>query len=248
MFLISMIARVMRPGCKVDYMMILEGPQGKGKSKMCEILAGEWFSDQLPDMHSKEASQHLRGRWLIEIAELDKMSKVDTTTLKAFITRREERYRPPFGRYKVTEPRQVTFFGTTNDSAYLKDETGGRRFWPVGCGRLDPDGLVAARDQILAEAVVAFNSGEQWWPDAAFEEAAIKPVQADRYVGDAWDDAIARYVKEHGGGFIMAEVADRALAIPIDRLDTSAQSRIAKSLKLLGLRAKRTTGGKRVWV
>lgn len=235
MFLIAMVARVLRPGCKADYMMVLEGPQGARKSTACAILAGLWFSDSLPDLRSggKDVAQHLNGKWLIEVAEMSALDKAEAAALKAFITRTTERYRPSFGRAEVIEPRQCVFIGTTNKAAYLRDETGGRRFWPVTVTAIDTDALAHDRDQLLAEAVAAFRAGEKWWPDQVFEREHIKPEQDARYEADAWEQAVADYVKGKEKVTVL-EVAVHGLGFDKPKLGTADQRRIGAALERVG--------------
>jgi predicted P-loop ATPase len=258
MFLVALIARIFKPGCKADYMMILEGPQGVMKSAACAVLGGPWFDDNLPDIRTggKEVAQHLRGKWLIEIAEMSALDKAEASALKAFVTRSVERYRPAYGRKEVSEPRQCLFIGTTNKKAYLRDETGGRRFWPVKVNTIKIDELIRDRDQLLAEAAKLYRAGSRWWPDVAFERDHIAPQQEARYEADAWEDLIVarldavKETQNHPKGLkiTVQQIADELL-VKTDKLGTAEQRRISSAFERAGWeRGSRGTKGERWWV
>jgi predicted P-loop ATPase len=233
-FAIAMVARVLDPGCQADYMIVLEGEQGEEKSRFCRALAGpEYFSDHVPlGGDQVRASMHMRGKWLIEVSELAAFSKIgDVETLKAFITRRVEIYTPKYGRKERREPRQCLFIGTTNTDDWIKDETGGRRFWPVKVVNVDLEWLAEYRDQLFAEAREAYEAGEPHWPDRNFERRIIKPIQDARQWVDAWGDDV-RNIVEVRTSITIAEVA-QLLGIAKDRLDMSAQKRLAAILRTL---------------
>ncbi len=250
MFMVCMVARIMDPGCKADYMLILEGPQGLRKSTACSILGGAWFSDSLPDIRTagKDVSQHLNGKWLIEVAEMSALDKAEAAALKAFITRTVERYRPSFGRKDVDEPRQCVFIGTTNKEVYLRDETGGRRFWPVKVTSINTDALKSDRDQLFAEAVMLYRAGHRWWPTQQFEAEHIKPQQEARYEADAWEGDIGCFLASRTGKVKVIDVAKGALFIETPRLGTADQRRITAAMERLGWeRGPRGDNGERFW-
>ena len=195
LWMISAVARIMRPGAKVDHMLILEGPQGAKKSSALKVLAGEeWFTDELAEIGSKDAAQQMRGIWIIEIAELDAISRAEVSRIKAFLSRTVDRYRPPYERYVIDVPRQCVFAGSVNPETYLRDETGNRRFWPVRCGEIDIAALGRDRDQLWAEAVHHFRQGAIWWLNDAELIRLAQKEQDARYLDDAWDARIERWL------------------------------------------------------
>ena len=170
------VARIKQPGIKFDYIPVLNGPQGIGKSTLIERLGGEWYSDSLSltDMNDKTAAEKLQGYWILEIGELAGMKKADIDKVKAFISRQDDKYRASFGRRVTPHPRQCIFFGTTNSqNGYLRDITGNRRFWTVktpGTGRLKPWQLTKEDvRQVWAEALVLVERGEKLYLDSDLE-------------------------------------------------------------------------------
>jgi putative DNA primase/helicase len=192
-FLISAVARAMNPGCKVDTMLVLEGEQGIGKSQTLQALGEPWVLEELSDMKSKDCKQEIQGHWLVEVSELDAMKRNVIETVKAFIAKQVDTFRPSYGRYAKEHPRQCVLVGTTNSDAYLRDHTGNRRFWPVSCGKADLVALRQNRDQLWAEAVTAYRNDEQWWLEED-ETALAREEQAERFEHDVWQDTVNDYL------------------------------------------------------
>jgi predicted P-loop ATPase len=224
-FMIGAVARALDPGCKNDTALVMEGPQGVGKSTFGKILAGEdYFHDGLPDLHSKDASSGVRGMWFVELSELSAMRRSENEATKAFLSRTHERFRPAYARTEVIEPRRCVFFGTTNRSDYLTDDTGGRRFWPVRVTRIDREKLKRDRDQLWAEAISRYKKSEKWWLDVADEELAAKLVM-ERTADDPWEAKVLLIVDKR------AEVCTReilnAMEIELPQQNKAVSMRVA---------------------
>jgi predicted P-loop ATPase len=229
-------------------MMVFEGLQGSGKSTACSILGGDWFSDSLPDLNGgKDVQQHLAGKWLIELPEMSALSRAENAALKAFLTCTTDRYRPSYGRCEIIQPRQCVFIGTTNKEAYLRDETGGRRFWPLKTTSIDSDALVRDRDQLFAEAVSAYKAKTNWWPERELEASLIQPEQEARYEGDAWTENVAEYISTRQTVSVGC-IAKEALFIVTPKIGTIDQRRIASILESLNwIRLRKDSAGRIPW-
>ena len=192
------VARVMRPGCKFDNMLILVGPQGIGKSRLAGALARRWFLDGLPDFTSKDTLERIQGKWIVEVAELSAMRKSEVEDVKGFISRTTDTFRVAYGRNSGDFPRQSIFYGSTNSAEFLRDTTGNRRFWPVsvtGFDRGQLKGLDEEVDQLWAEAVVRWRAGEPLWLDdpTLWEDAT---AQQDLYTEDDGAEEMAGRIME----------------------------------------------------
>ena len=192
--LCAAVKRVLQPGIKFDTMLVLNGPQGVGKSTLIAKLGGEWFNDSLSlnDTKDKTAAEKLQGFWIMEIGELAGLRKAEVETLRSFLSRQNDIYRASFGKRATPHLRQCVFFGTTNEeSGYLRDTTGNRRFWPVktpGSGYKHSWQLTREEiDQIWAEALYYVNSGEKIYLDsdldALAQEEQREAMQTDEREG-----------------------------------------------------------------
>ena len=255
-WLISAVARVLNPGCQVDCCLVLEGEQGVLKSSALRKLAvrDEWFTDEIAELGTKDASLQTMGVWIIEMGELSGMHKAELEHVKAFITRRIERFRPPYGKRLVTSPRQCVFSASTNDDEYLIDPTGGRRFWPVRCcTEIKIDAIARDRDQLWAEAFERFRAGESWWLDTTALNRFAQMEQADRYQGDVWEEPISRWITDpsqrldedghpvadltsDGASVTIADILNHGIGKTPDKQTPADTNRVSRILRSLGYR------------
>lgn len=245
-WMISAIARVMQPGtdCKADHVLILEGRQGIRKSTVFRVLSSPWFTDEIDALGSKDAGMQLQGAWIIELAELDALSRLEVSRTKAFLSKSFDRFRPPYGRTVIRFDRQCVFAGSVNHTEYLRDDSGNRRFWPVRChdDRLDVEGLASTRDQLWAEALAAYRAKEPWWLPGALEDLAAV-AQDDRASVDVWEDTVSEYLDEidkdaglymrDRGSVTVSDVLKR-LNVPVERQTQVEEKRVARILRHLG--------------
>lgn len=245
-WMLGAIARAFEPGCQMDSALILEGDQGLGKSSALRTLSLGFFTDELADVGSKDAAMQLHGNWIVEIAELDAISRADAAKVKAFLTRRIDKFRAPYGRHIQEHARSCVFAGSVNHSDYLKDETGGRRFWPVACTRIDRDALKRDVEQLWAEAVARYRMGESAYIEDVAVAAQVAQHTAERYQGDAWERTVVAYAQVRES----VSVAECLEHVGVDRARWSQTdaNRIAKILKSNGFGRRYTRDGTvRAW-
>jgi len=250
-WIMGAVKRVMQPGVKFDYCLVLCGPQGKGKSTAFSIIGGDWFGDTELDLQSKDSMSALRGKMVWEFPELGALARSEERRQKSFLSRQVDEYRPVYGRREIKAPRQLVFGGSTNEHEWNKDPTGGRRFWPVDCliDVIDTEGLRSVRDQLFAEALVRIDAGERYWPTAQEQRALFDPEQLKVEQQDSLVDALHDWVFDWGRQeFSAYDAAHDCLKLDASKLTRDLQTRIGIALRKLGCtRFERRNGMTRFW-
>lgn len=260
-WLVGAVARIMKPGCKLDTMLVLEGGQGIFKSTVFRALFGdEWFADSKINLGDKDALSQMQGKWCYEMAEMDAHRKADDTAFKQFLSSPVDRVRWHYGRRAEDVPRQCLFVGTTNMDYYGKDETGMRRIWPAQAGEPGPEGgggirlaeIRRDREQLFAEALKLYLDGVTWWVDRKVsvlepdnEPLVTRPWSEwdlfdeqgeQRQIQDAWEALIQDWVEKNNllSYFTTAQVMGEALKLDASRWTPAEQKRVNAILKRLG--------------
>ena len=234
MFMLGAVARVEQPPVKMDNVLIFEGLQGLGKSTALKILAGDWFTDTPLVLGDKDGFQQMQGVWIIELAELDSFNKAEHTRAKQFFGSQTDRFRPSYGRLTQTFPRQCVFAGSTNQSEYLRDATGNRRYWPVSCTFMDAEALARDRDQLWAEAWHRYREGEKWWPDEKHRHL-FEEQQERRFEADVWEELIERWLRSTTRDrVLMHEIMEEALGLEASQMKPPEQKRVGMIMSHLG--------------
>jgi predicted P-loop ATPase len=249
-WLISLVARALHPGCKCDTALILEGPQGVRKSTALETLVGsEYFLDTALELGSKDAIQAISGAWLVELSELASFRRAETERVKQFISSKVDKFRPPYGMVIESSPRRCVFVGTTNENEYLYDPTGLRRYWPIRAEHPDVEAIARDRDQLFAEAVVAFLSGEKW--HLIDREVEVAKIETENRVESSTIESVIRRwwygesPSKRPKHFDMVDVLEMALHVTPDRMaDRRLRIEVGIALARIGFESRRRREGR----
>ena len=233
--LIAAVARTYEPGCKNDTALVLQGEQGLKKSTFLRVLGGDWFDDSMGDGRSKDDLMILHKCWIQEWGEIERVfSKRQAGELKAFITRQTDTFRLPYGLTALEHARSSIIVGSVNDSQFLQDPTGNRRYWviPIAVPRINIKQLKQERDGIWAAAIKAYRDGEQWW--LTDEEEKLSSTNNQQFqIVDEWESAIANYLSSRTQVSI-TEILTQVFDYELGKIDRSSQMRVGTILTSLG--------------
>lgn len=241
-WMIGAVARVMEPGCLMKNVLSLEGRQDLAKSKMLATLVGnlEWFTDHLSDLTKKDAKEEVQGKWIIEFAEFDALRRAESARIKAFLSTRIDHFRPSYGRLAEDFPRQWVGVVTINPggTGYLRDETGGVRFWPVECAvgweagrQIDCEELAKVRNQLWAEAVARYDRGEKWWLVGKSLRLAHEALTDERQEDDPREPMVRAYI--NGKAWVDMHDLLLQLGYPTKEQDRAVQTAVGGIMKRL---------------
>jgi predicted P-loop ATPase len=249
-WMISAVARIYEPGCPAKYCIILEGDQDLGKSTALEILGSPWFTDDIAELGTKDASMQVGNAWIVELSELASVHRARVEATKAFMSRKVDHFRKPFGRNVIDQERQSVLAATVNpdDGEYLPDQTGNVRFWPVFCTAIDLESLRRDRDQLWAEAVHRYKNGEKWHIEDEDALSIAREQQQARTHVDSWTDIIAKYLRDnpYRHAATTTPILSKVLFIHSKDHDKPKQSRIG-IIMTRALRWRRKKTGARRW-
>ncbi len=250
-FLVSAVARAMKPGCKADAMLVLVGAQGAHKSMVCAALVPEptWFADTKLNLGDKDGYLALQGKWIYEIGEMESFKGRKNSVVKAFLSTQVDRYRTPYGKLCEDHPRQLVFIGTTNNPEVISDPTGARRYWILDLGTLDLERLVRDRDQLWAEALHYYDTGEQWWLPDDLERVRAESEEDFRQT-DPHREKLDIWLSSRTEPFTTEQAILLGLQMTLDRVDRALQLRIGTLLRELGWtkhRQRDTGARKHLW-
>lgn len=248
-FFMGMVQRILEPGCKFDYCLVLEGPQGRKKSTALAVIGGEWYGDTDLDLGNKDSMSALRGKILYEFSEMGSVAKAEATKQKSFLSRQIDEYRPVYGRREIRAPRSLVFAGTTNEWEWNKDPTGGRRFWPIEVlMQIDIDWLRENRDQLFAEAVARVKEGLRYWPTPEEQAAYFDKEQLKRIINESYVDGIEPHLRIQSTEFTLFHAATEWLKIDASKISRDIQTRIGNALRTLGCtRVEKRNNADRFW-
>lgn len=233
---VSAVARALRPGCQVDTALVLVGPQGWRKSSFFRALAGEWFADTEVRIGDKDGYQQIHAAWITEWGEIDRVTGArHAGEVKAFVSRREDLFRPPYGRTTANFPMSCVIVGSTNDDQFLTDPTGSRRFWCLRVATpIDASAVARDRDQLWAEAVAALEAGEPWWLSAD-EDREREQFAEEHAVEDPWLAPLEQWLRGLDRDEVTAAEALCEMGLPRKEQTKTNCARAGHLLRVLGL-------------
>ncbi|TAK45245.1 MAG: hypothetical protein EPO27_10520 [Betaproteobacteria bacterium] len=250
-FLRNLVWRIYDPGCVMRSVPVLEGPQNRGKSTAVRILGGEWYSDAQLDVGSRDSFELIQGVWVYEIGEMAGFNKTDANRVKHFISQQVDSWVPKYVRGRIQVPRSAVFVGTTNDSLYFRDWSGNTRFWPIRCevtGEIRTDLLAELRDQLIAEAVVAYRTKLRRHPTREEETELFEPEQAQRLAEHPWQPVIFTWLKGNPRGRVYTEeILTDGLKVETSKMLETHSAVVGRIMHALGWERRREPSGDRRW-